>query len=251
MQPPTTMQPPVVPPHMPPYAPPPGMPPHSPAPASGASGRTKALVGLAAVVLVAAVAAILVVLTSDGDTVARTVDRSVATTTESPATTVAATTLSPTTPLPVDSGPLPTLPTVPPPTVASTSPAPTLPSGGSGTLQATAAADRSDVQQYIQNRWVAQLSSKWIGLNIEGVTWDAASIMREHDSLRASYGAYLLYSSDWAFKRQDVWVTVTSTTFSSGAEANSWCVQQGIDAEHCFAKLIHTGAPVRGDTLNR
>lgn len=118
-------------------------------------------------------------------------------------------------------------------------------------LDTLAITDESTAATTIADHWVAQLSSKWVGLRADGTTWTADSILAEHQQLRSRYGALLLDSTDWGFKRSGVWVTVTNSWFPTADLANAWCDDQGFAKDHCFAKRIHRGAQERGDTKSR
>jgi hypothetical protein len=137
--------------------------------------------------------------------------------------------------------------------IPSASPsAPTTPSGidPASQLSATADSDRSWVAAQLGGKWAPQLSSKRPGLVAEGITWTNAAILAEYQQLRQRYpGARLLRSGDWStFSASDFWVTVAGVSFSDSAGALAWCIGQGFDRDHCFAKLISTTHPVEGST---
>lgn len=119
------------------------------------------------------------------------------------------------------------------------------------TLRAQAAADRADVLGRVVERWVPQVSSKQVGLVAEGQTWNNSAILHEHMALRLRYpDARLLWTGDWStFTLRDWWVTVIGTTFPTAGSANNWCMAQGFDRDHCFAKLISTTHPIEGSTV--
>jgi hypothetical protein len=116
-------------------------------------------------------------------------------------------------------------------------------------LRATAANDQAFVMS-ASERWVPQLSSKRLGLVAEGQTWTSTSILNEHQQLRATYpGARLLWSGDWStFSAPDFWITIAGTSFPTSDGALAWCTTNGLDADHCYAKLISTTHPVDGST---
>lgn len=118
-------------------------------------------------------------------------------------------------------------------------------------LRETAAADEATADATIADHWVAQLSSKWIAMSAGGKTWTAADILAEHNALRNAYGALLLDSTGWGFKRTGNWVTVTSVGFATAELANSWCDRHGMPAGDCFAKFIHRGPWFDGDVVKR
>jgi hypothetical protein len=84
----------------------------------------------------------------------------------------------------------------------------------------------------------------------EGRTWTNAMIMNEHQQLRATYpGARLLWSGDWStFSDSDFWITVAGVSFPTADGALAWCTTNGIDSDHCYAKLISTTHAVEGST---
>ncbi|WP_406567007.1 outer membrane protein assembly factor BamB family protein [Gordonia metallireducens] len=118
-------------------------------------------------------------------------------------------------------------------------------------LRVQADADRAFILANLNNRWVAQLSSKRPGLVADGRTWDDQAILDEFLALRLRFNdVRLLWSDEWpVFSYQDWWVTVAAATFPGPVEANNWCRTQGFDPDHCFAKLVSTTAGPEGSTL--
>ena len=100
--------------------------------------------------------------------------------------------------------------------------------------------DRAFVSRSLDGRWVPQISSKRVGLQAEGITWDNAQILREHRQLRQKYDARLLWSGDWpsSFSTPDFWVTVVAAPFPEKSSAQNWCTDHNLDPDHCFAKSI-------------
>ena len=82
--------------------------------------------------------------------------------------------------------------------------------------------------------WVPQLSSKRPGTVDDGIVWDHDDIWQEHLRLRQQYGAILLWSADWDFGADDLWVTVATTGFPTADGARQWCLNHGRDTWHCF-----------------
>lgn len=113
--------------------------------------------------------------------------------------------------------------------------------------------DRAFILSTLNNRWVAQLSSKRPGLFADGKTWDNQAILDEFLALRLRFNdVRLLYSDEWSvFSQPGWWVTVAAATFPGPDQANAWCAAQGFDGEHCFAKLVSTTAPPDGSTRYR
>ena len=97
--------------------------------------------------------------------------------------------------------------------------------------------------------WVPQLSSKRPGVVDQGLVWNNALTLQEHLQLRQQYGAKLVWSGDWStFNGSDWWVTIVPLTFRSSDGALQWCTSQGIDRNHCFAKLVSTTHAISGST---
>jgi serine/threonine protein kinase len=117
-------------------------------------------------------------------------------------------------------------------------------------LRQLAASDHAYVSANLADRWVPQLSSKRPGVVDNGVTWDNAMTLQEHQQLRQRFpGARLLWSGDWStFSAGDFWVTVAGDTFPNSAGALAWCRGNGFDRDHCVAKIISTTHPVDGST---
>jgi hypothetical protein len=117
-------------------------------------------------------------------------------------------------------------------------------------LRAIANADRPFVTQQLADRWVPQLSSKRPGLVADGITWANASTLREHLDLRLKYPEVrLLWSGDWSvFSAPDFWVTIAGVTFPDAGGALAWCRNNGLDRDHCYAKLVSAHHPVEGST---
>lgn len=112
--------------------------------------------------------------------------------------------------------------------------------------------DRPQVQSELAERWVAQLSSKKLGLVANSISYGYPEILNDHLALRSTYSAWLVWSGDWStFGRGDFYVTVAPVSFSTPAEANAWCDRQAIDSDNCFAKRLSTVAGSVGSTVTR
>jgi serine/threonine-protein kinase len=112
-------------------------------------------------------------------------------------------------------------------------------------LRQQAAADHDTVETLV-GQWVPQISSKKLGLVVNGVQFGYPEIMADYQSLKSRFPqAVLLNSNDYTnFSGKDFWVTVQATTFGTADEANAWCDQQGFAADDCYAsRLMHTGGP--------
>lgn len=113
--------------------------------------------------------------------------------------------------------------------------------------------DDAEIRSNIAETWVPQLASARPGLVVDGVTFDYTHILREHWGLRQQYPeARLVWSGDWSsFTSPDFFVTVLAIPFGAAEEANGWCDQQGIDRDHCFAKLLSQVTGSDGSTRHR
>lgn len=118
-------------------------------------------------------------------------------------------------------------------------------------LRLQADADRAFIVANLNNRWVAQLSSKRPGLVAEGRTWADQAILDEFLALRLRFNdVRLLWSDEWpVFSYRGWWVTVAAATFPGPVEANNWCRAQGFGPDNCFAKLVSTTAGPERTTL--
>lgn len=95
-------------------------------------------------------------------------------------------------------------------------------------------ADREDVATHLQGQWVAQLASQAQGDN------DQAYLNR-HQNLDNSFGTYLTTTDDYSYPNTDgitYWVTLLDTPFASEAEAERWCINQGLTSNDCLADLL-------------
>ncbi|KXP14459.1 serine/threonine protein kinase [Tsukamurella pseudospumae] len=140
------------------------------------------------------------------------------------------------------------------PTGAQTTPPTTTPADPLVALQTRAATDKPLVLASENNQWVAQLSTKWVGLYAEGVTWTAASILTHVTDLERQHGTVrLLFAPDWPVfdrpeGRPDMWVVTKAGPFSGPDAALAWCRSQNLDNDHCFAKLISDTLSPTGTT---
>ncbi|WP_143226324.1 variant leucine-rich repeat-containing protein [Actinomyces provencensis] len=114
--------------------------------------------------------------------------------------------------------------------------------------------DRPSVLGTLDGKWTPQLSSKKPGLVADGRTWDNTSTLAEFLRLRQRYPDTLLLNSDeWSVfdAGGHWWVTIAGVPFDTAAEANSWCDEQGLDGEHCYAKYIDPGGTPEHTTEHR
>ena len=93
----------------------------------------------------------------------------------------------------------------------------------------------------LNNRWVAQLASKYPGAFDDGKTWFEADILGEVAYFDQRHGSVrLLQSGGWpVFDRNDSWVPVyAGASWDTYEPALAWCLQQNYDGKHCAAKFI-------------
>lgn len=107
--------------------------------------------------------------------------------------------------------------------------------------------------QSMSNRWVPQVSSKRVGLVVEGKRLTSADILRNHLALRQRFsGARLVWSAQWTtFSGPDFWVTVVGAPLPTADDANRWCDSNGFGVDDCFAKFLSTFFGVEGTTVYR
>ena len=66
-----------------------------------------------------------------------------------------------------------------------------------------------------------------------------------HDTKSTGY-------TDWrTFNGPDWWVTVVGSPSTDAAPALGWCDAHGLDADHCYAKIISSTRGVDGTTVLR
>lgn len=145
----------------------------------------------------------------------------------------------------------PTVATAPavPTGVAPSRPA-AAPSGAD--LDRQVAADRAAAERVVGS-WVPQLSSRRVGMVIDGETVDADAIARDFAASRGQFAeSVLVRSQDYSsFREAGYLVTLVALPFSSAEAANAWCESAGRGPDDCFAKrLSHTDGPT-GNTVHR
>ncbi|WP_459716325.1 hypothetical protein [Actinophytocola sp. KF-1] len=120
-------------------------------------------------------------------------------------------------------------------------------------LRELADADMPVLLSGVEGQWVAQLSSKRLGMVVDGVRYDDDAILDDHMALRASYSdVRLLWSGDWAtFSSTDFWVTIVAVPYATPEAANAWCDGQGLSADACYAKRVGMSGGGDGNTLPR
>jgi hypothetical protein len=125
-------------------------------------------------------------------------------------------------------------------------------------LRAWANNDRPIVNNFAYNKWVPQLSSKQLGTVDHGVEYNYERILQDFLQLRQQYSGVarsgdpqLLWSGDWStFDRSDYWITIAGIAYPTADGALAWCRSQGLDDNHCYAKLISTTHPIDGSTAH-
>ena len=125
-------------------------------------------------------------------------------------------------------------------------------------LRAQANADLPYVRGDLADQWVAQISSKRVGLdaadiNGDQVRWTAEEILRQHLQLRLMYPEVrLLWSDEWrTFDLRGWWITVAGLTFADADAANGWCDSKRIAVDQCFAKIVSNSRDSSGTTKYR
>lgn len=130
-------------------------------------------------------------------------------------------------------------------------------SGASGTsseenLDQKVEDDKVVVEQNLIGKWVPQIASKKVGMEADGKVWDADAIYEEHQELANEYGTsqvLLLKSEDYASYRQPgYYVTVIDSSYDNPDDALQWCTFHSLDADHCYAKQINTTGGPDGTT---
>jgi hypothetical protein len=138
----------------------------------------------------------------------------------------------------------------------STSPTPTYDSEAASLqqLQELANTDRPIVYNWLtyQHPWVPQLGSKKLGTFDNGMSYNYGRILQDFLQLRQQYpSAHLLRSGDWStFDSADYWVAVADWAYPTASGALAWCRNEGLDNNHCYAKLISTTHGVDGSTAH-
>ncbi|MFI9387375.1 zinc-ribbon domain-containing protein [Kutzneria sp. NPDC052558] len=131
-------------------------------------------------------------------------------------------------------------------TTTTTEPTTTTPTAATAAdLAAEVAADHATAETLV-GQWVPQISSKKLGLVVNGVTFGYPEIMADFQTLKAQHPeAVMVNSNDYTnFSGKDFWVTIAATSFGSADEANHWCDVQGFAEQDCYAsRLMHTGGP--------
>jgi hypothetical protein len=120
-------------------------------------------------------------------------------------------------------------------------------------LQQLAAADLPVLRSSVEGMWVAQLSSKRLHMEVDGVYYDDEAILADHMALRSAYqDVRLAWSGDWVtFSAPDFWVTFVAVPYSTPEAANAWCDAQGLPSDACYAKRVSVDGGGDGNTVPR
>lgn len=127
-------------------------------------------------------------------------------------------------------------------------------SGASGeeSLDQKVEDDKVVVEQNLIGKWVPQIASKKLGMEADGKVWDADAIYEEHQELANEYGTsqvLLLKSDDYAsYRHPGYYVTVIDSSYDNPDDALQWCTFHSLDADHCYAKQINTTGGPDGTT---
>lgn len=108
--------------------------------------------------------------------------------------------------------------------------------------------------QYAEGHWYAQLSSKKVGLQVEGRTWDNRTILQQYFDYTTNYGSIILTRAhDWSvFDADGDWyVLLADVGATSDTDANAWCDSRSIGKDDCFAKMLSTTRSAEGTTTYR
>lgn len=114
--------------------------------------------------------------------------------------------------------------------------------------------DRDFVRQNLNNQWVAQLSTKWEGVEWNGKRWSNKDIMDEFLELRMRFtDVRMLEADEWPVfsNSRPMFVTVATETFSGYPAANAWCDRERFPTDECFAKFISSTRGPSGTTEYR
>lgn len=131
-------------------------------------------------------------------------------------------------------------------TTTTTEPTTTTPTAATAADLAQEVATDHNTAESLVGQWVPQISSKRLGLVVDGVTFGYPEIMADFQTLKARYPqAFMVKSDDYTnFSGKDFWVTLVATSFGTADETNAWCDQQGFAEQDCYAsRLMHTGGP--------
>jgi hypothetical protein len=137
-----------------------------------------------------------------------------------------------------ETSPSPGVPTRPAATGSSPAPSAEL-----ATLAIQVEADRPTAEESI-GYWVPQISSKSVGMEVNGNVYDSTRILAEFRDAHRAYDAFLVRSDDYStFQKSGYWVTLVPQRFADGRAAVSWCGRQRLQPGRLLreAALAHRG----------
>lgn len=106
-------------------------------------------------------------------------------------------------------------------------------------------AEQAGAVAALDGTWVAILSTKKVGMVLDGDTIDEADVLRDYQELALAHpGALLLATEGYHFRTVPGWATIWSSSFDTPEAANAWCDAQGIAVDDCFALLLQSGSGV-------
>lgn len=114
-------------------------------------------------------------------------------------------------------------------------------SASSDGLQAMRTTDVARIRALGADKWVPQVSTKRPGLFYDNVVWTFGQILGEQYYFRERYPATaLLWTGDFrSYNDPNWWGSVVLIPFDDPRGALTWCAQQGMDKDHCFAKRVN------------
>ena len=207
----------------------------SPEPTPPAEGRSRRglVIGVAALVAVAAAGGVVLWLTGDDDDADDDADDAGAGTTPGtqPATTGSDTTVAETTAAET--------------TAPETSPAPTTtavsPADAQAQLDALLVADKA-IADSLVGTYVPQLAARYDGMVEGGITWGPSEILAEHTPHREAFGAILVDGGAYKFKLDDGqpmdgwYLTFVPEPFDDKSDATNWCKDNDVPRETCVGR---------------
>jgi serine/threonine kinase PknH len=149
---------------------------------------------------------------------------------------------------------------IPTPTMAQAPTQTSTPTQSPATDPATALREQANADRLVlkttipDGMWVPQISSKKVGTVADGITYDNADILVNHQRWRAKFpAAKLLWSNDWGsfYLSPDFWVTVVATPFSTPDQANQWCAAQSLSVNDCLARRLSVSSDYQQNTKLR
>lgn len=132
-------------------------------------------------------------------------------------------------------------------TAATTLPATTLAPDPLTQLEQRRDTDRAVVESLV-GTWVPQVSAKRPGMVADGITYTLPDIIALHQQLSEKFGAVLLFSGEYNYQSNDLWVSIVPQGFADPDQALAFCTANSIDRDNCFAKFITHDASITDTT---